>query len=85
MNSKEKKNYNQFYMDMMTLIETHIEKVPPHEVGYSMIMAATTMMLENASSPVSILKLCNSAINSGVDEWEEESTEHDTPVLWDKE
>jgi hypothetical protein len=85
MNSKEKKNYNQFYMDMMTLIETHIEKVPPHEVGHTLIMAATTMMLENASNPVAILKLCNNAINSGVDEWEEDNVEHAKPVIWNKE
>lgn len=85
MNSKERKNFNEFYLDMTNLIEKHIERVPPHEVGHSLIAAVTAMMLENTSNHVGVLKLCNAAVNSGIDDWLEESCEHDKPDIFDKE
>lgn len=84
MNHKEKKNYNHFYLEMMTLIENHSDKVPPHEVGFSMILAATAMMLQCSGNPIAVLKLCNSAINAGIEEYEEDSNDHNIPTLWDK-
>lgn len=85
MTVRDKQNFGQLYTDLTKLIDTHIEKMPPHEVGHTLIAIATEMMLENSSNHIVVLKLCNEAINKGIDDWIEDNVEYDKPHDWGNE
>ena len=72
MKPRKRDVYNEFYGEMLKLMNVYSEKLTPHDVGFSMILASTSMLLRESVNPLSAFKVVSNAFNAGVEQYEED-------------